>query len=49
MKRGGKFILFLLLLCGCAGPLPRREASRAEKELYEEKKETAPPTFTYRP
>ena len=34
---------------GCA--LPRRDASQtaAEKERQEEKKESAPPTFTYRP
>jgi hypothetical protein len=41
-----KIILFLLVVqsLGCA--LPRRDL---EKERREEKKETAPPTFTYRP
>jgi hypothetical protein len=45
-------IIFLLLvvqsLC-CAGPLPRQDASQVEKERQEEKKESAPPTFIYRP
>jgi hypothetical protein len=42
-------IIFLLLVVqslGCAGSLPRRDA---EKDRQEEKKESAPPTFTYRP
>ncbi len=41
-----KIILFLLVVqsLGCA--LPRRDA---EKERQEEKKDSAPPTFTYRP
>ncbi len=45
-------IIFLLLVVqslGCAGPLPRRDASQTDKERQEEKKESAPPTFTYRP
>jgi hypothetical protein len=43
-----KIILFLLVVqsLGCAGPLPRRDT---EKDRQEEKKESAPPTFTYRP
>jgi hypothetical protein len=48
-----KIILLLLVVqsLGCAGPLPRRDASQtaAEKDLQEEKKESAPPTFTYHP
>jgi hypothetical protein len=41
-----KIILLLLVVqsLGCA--LPRRDA---EQDRQEEKKETAPPTFTYRP
>jgi hypothetical protein len=41
-----KIILLLLIVqsLGCA--LPRRDL---EKEHQEEKKESAPPTFTYRP
>jgi hypothetical protein len=46
-----KIILFLLVVqsLGCAGQ--RRDAAQttAEKERQEEKKESAPPTFTYRP
>ncbi len=43
-----KIILLLLVVqsLGCAGPLPRRDL---EKERQEEKKESAPPTFIYRP
>jgi len=48
-----KVILFLLVVqsLGCSGPLLRRDVSQtaAEKERQEEKKESAPPTFTYRP
>jgi hypothetical protein len=47
-----KIILFLLVVqsLGC-GQIPRRDASQtaSEKERQEEKKESAPPTFTYRP
>ena len=44
-------MLLLALLVGCAGGLPRQDATQAaaEKERQEEKKETAPPTFIYRP
>jgi hypothetical protein len=46
-----KIILLLLVVqsLGCA--LPRRDAAQttAEKDRQEEKKESAPPTFTYRP
>jgi hypothetical protein len=53
MSRAGKLSLwlFLVLLSGCAAELQSREASQSlvEKERQEEKKETAPPTFTYRP
>ena len=48
-----KIILLLLVVqsLACAGPLPRRDASQtaAEKDRQEEKKESAPPTFAYRP
>jgi hypothetical protein len=48
-----KIILLLLVvhLVGCAGHLPRDETSQtsAEKERQEQKKESAMPTFTYRP
>jgi hypothetical protein len=48
-----KIILFLLVVqsLACSGPFLRREASQtaAEKDRQEEKKESAPPTFTYRP
>jgi Na+-transporting methylmalonyl-CoA/oxaloacetate decarboxylase gamma subunit len=45
------FLLFVILLSGCAGELQRRDApqSIADKERQEDKKEAAPPTFTYRP
>jgi len=46
-----KIILLLLVVESLACALPRRDASQiaAENERQEEKKETAPPTFTYRP
>jgi len=57
MSRAGKLSLWLLLvlLSGCAGELQRPEtaasgeARAAEKERQEEKKDSAMPTFTYRP
>ncbi|MGH7766971.1 MAG: hypothetical protein ACREQP_05910 [Candidatus Binatia bacterium] len=57
MNRAGKitFILLVVLLYGCAGELKRvetaagAEARAAEKERQEEKKDSAMPTFTYRP
>jgi hypothetical protein len=48
-----KIILFLLFVhtIGCAGGVQRHEASQTstEKERQEQKKESAMPTFTYRP
>jgi hypothetical protein len=48
-----KIILLLLVVhaLGCAGRLPHHEASQtpAEKERQEQKKDSAMPTFTYRP
>ncbi len=43
-----KIILLLLVVqsLGCSGSLPRRDL---EQERQEEKKESAPPTFIYRP
>jgi hypothetical protein len=57
MNRAGKIslLLLLVLLFGCAGELRRPEtaasgeARAAEKERQEEKKDSAMPTFTYRP
>ncbi len=40
-----KIILLLLVVQSLACALPSRDA---EKDLLEEKKESAPPTFTYR-
>jgi len=48
-----KIILLLLVVqaLGCAINLPHHETSQtsAEKERQEQKKESAMPTFTYRP
>ena len=41
-----KIILLLLVVQSLACALPRRDL---EKDRQDEKKETAPPTFTYRP
>jgi len=58
MSRAGKLSLWLLLvlLSGCAGELQRPETAAigepradVEKERQEEKKDSAMPTFTYRP
>ena len=44
-------LLLLVPLFGCANQLQRPNPSQtiAEKEPQEQKKETEPPTFTYRP
>ena len=44
-------LLLLVPLFGCANQLQRPDTSQtiAEKEQQEQKKETEPPTFTYRP
>jgi hypothetical protein len=48
-----RIILFLLVVhaFGCASGLERRESSQTstEKERQEQKKDSAMPTFTYRP
>jgi hypothetical protein len=48
-----KIILLLLLVhaFGCASSFPHHEGSQtpAEKERQEQKKDSAVPTFTYRP
>jgi hypothetical protein len=48
-----KIILLLLVVhaLGCAGRLSRHEESQtsADEERQEQKKESAMPTFTYRP
>jgi hypothetical protein len=47
-----KIILLLIVVhaLGCANSLPHHESqTSAEKERQEQKKESAMPTFTYRP
>jgi hypothetical protein len=44
-------LLLLVFVFGCAGQFQPQDASEAvaEQERQKQKKETAPPTFTYRP
>jgi hypothetical protein len=44
-------LLVVVHVLGCADRLPHHEASQtpAEKERQEQKKDSAMPTFTYRP
>jgi hypothetical protein len=42
-------VLLLILLSSCTGSLQRQDESADAVERQEQKKETKPPTFIYRP